>query len=92
MNVVSRRSLMSEAEPEQRPMYSSVAVVESWELAVTSLTEALSAVGLAEPKVLAVGSEFGRWPKNLWIADRALQSSGPMMVEAEQLLGPMDSH
>lgn len=78
MNVVSRCSRMSEAEAEaeQRPTYSSVAAVESWEWAVTSLTEVL----------------FGRWPKNLWIADHDLQSSGPMMVEAEQLLAPMDSH
>lgn len=94
MNVVCRCSRLSEAGCEEKPMYSSVAAVVSLKWAVTSLLELLSVVKLAEPKVLAVGSEFGLWPKNLWIADHALQSSGPMMVEAEpgQAVLPMDSH
>lgn len=94
MNVVSRCSQPSEAGSEEKPMYSSVAAVKSLKWTVTSLFELLSAVKLAEPKVLAVGSEFGLWPKNLWIADHALQSSGPILVEAEpeQVVVPMDSH
>lgn len=94
MNVVSRCSQLSEAGSEEEPMYSSVAAVRSLKWAVTSLFGLLSAVKLAETKALAVGSDFGLWPKNLRTADHALQSSGPMMVEAEsgQVAVPMDSH
>lgn len=77
MNVVPRCSQLSE---------------ESLKWAVTSSVELLSVVKLAEPKVLAAGSGFGLWPRNLRVADQP--SSGPMMVEAEpgQIAVPMDSH
>lgn len=94
MNVVSRRLQLPEAGAEEEPRHSSVAAVKSLKWAATSLFGLLSVVKLAEPKVIAVGSDFGLWPKNLGIADHALQSSGPMMVEAEpgKVAVPMDSH
>lgn len=92
MNVVSRCSQWSESE--QEPTYSLVTAVKSLKWAVTSLIAVLFVVILAEPKLLAVGSEFDLWPKNLWIAGHAPQSFGPMMAVSEpgQVLVPMDSH
>lgn len=94
MNEVSRCWRLSEAVPEQGPTYSLAAAVKSLKWAVTSWIVALSVAKLAEPKVLALGSGFGLWAKNLWPADLALHSSGPMVVETEpgQVLVPMGSH
>lgn len=94
VNEVSRCWRLSEAVPEQRPTYSLAVAVESLKWAGTSLSVVLSVAKLAEPKVLALGSEFGLWAKNLWHADHALQSSGPMKVETGpgQVLVPMGSH
>lgn len=85
--MVSRCSQLSEAESARRPMCSSVVAVKALKWALTSLIVASSVVKVAEPKVLAVGSE-------LWTADHALQSSGPMVVEPEpwQVPVPMGSH
>lgn len=79
MNVVPRCSQLSE---------------ESLKWAVTSSVELLSVVKLAEPKVLAAGSGFGLWPRNLRVADQPNHHDQPMMVEAEpgQVAVPMDSH
>lgn len=65
------------------PMGSRLAAVKPSKRAVTSSLEPLPVVELAEPKVPAAGSDFGLWPKSLWTAEHALQSSGPRMVEAE---------
>lgn len=80
--------------PERRPTCSLAVAVKSLKRAVTSLIVVLSVEKPAEPKVLALGSGFGLWAKNLWPADHALQSSGPMMVETEpgQVLVPTGLH
>lgn len=96
MNAVSRCLQLSEAGSEGKPLVSSLAAAagKSLKWAVTSLLALLSGVKPAEPKVLAVGSDFGLWPKDLWLADHALQSSGPTMVAPEpgQVAVSMDSH
>lgn len=78
--MVSRCSQLSEAE--RRPMCSWVVAVKALKWALTSLIVASSVVKVAEPKVLAVGSE-------LWTAGHALQSSGPMVVEPEPWQKPV---
>lgn len=85
--MVSRCSQLSEEESERRPTCSSVVAVKALKWALTSLIVVSSVVKLAEPKALAVGSE-------LWAADHALQSSGPMVVEPEpwQVPVPMGTH
>lgn len=87
--VVSRCSQLAaaEAEAERRPMCSSVVAGKALKWPLTSLIVVSPVVKLAEPKGLAVGSE-------VWTADQALQSNGPMVAEPEpwQLPVPMGSH
>lgn len=83
--MVSRCSQLPEAESERRPRCSSAVAVKVLNWALTSLVVVSSVVKLAEPKVLAAGSE-------VWTAGHAVQSSGPMVVEPWQVPVPMGSH
>lgn len=78
MNVVSRSPRLPGAGSEEGPTGWWAAAVGSSEWAGTSL----SVVGLVQPTLLAVGSDSGLWPRNLWMAELALLSSGPRGSEA----------